>query len=547
MMKLLKTGVQKFNETVLWRFAVAGIAFYLLLFCFNSLTRIRQFSPDSMNYVDVARNIGTGRGFVQTTLGFNQALLFDKDSQIPSPFTSQAPLYPLLIVLVNRFGFSYADAALIVPVIAYGIILVLVYFLALELYGKQTGLLSLSCFLIYSVLTYVSRYAWSESVSLVFLFVALLLLVRSRQFTRIQSIGINSFLAGLATGLAFDTRYALLPLFFLGTVFLVIEHRERKLTLAALLPFVIGTAIPTTLVLAHNLLSSGAIMPPTLPSDRPLLTNLGDAFYATFGNYFWKGSERTQATLALAVAAFSVLVLALQRRIGELVVVFVRERRYLLVLWFLMYSGFVIYQRTVQHFSAIGTRLMLPGGVMLILLGVALVVKVVEPTVRNTYAFYAILTAAILVACVREIRVALSQPPVNLDQQIAQSDRLTWVAQHTRDSDLVIGDNTMDIPFYFAGHAAVSFSGYPFTIHLTYAALRDFAMHNCNRYQHMYLILRCYDNWNYDDQIYHYGQFITDARLGNITKYPGILGVALLKDASVFEITCSPVNYAPRH
>lgn len=48
-----------------------------------------------MNYVDVARNISAGRGIAQSTLGFNQPYLFDEASPIPSPMTSQSPLYPI--------------------------------------------------------------------------------------------------------------------------------------------------------------------------------------------------------------------------------------------------------------------------------------------------------------------------------------------------------------------------------------------------------------------------------------------------------------------
>lgn len=41
---------------------VLGVIAYVILFVFNSLTRTRYFSNDSMNYIDVARNISAGRG-----------------------------------------------------------------------------------------------------------------------------------------------------------------------------------------------------------------------------------------------------------------------------------------------------------------------------------------------------------------------------------------------------------------------------------------------------------------------------------------------------
>ena len=63
-----------------------AVVVYLILFGLNSLGRLRRFSPDSMNYVDVARNIAAGRGIVQSTLGFNQPH-WDPKGTIPTPIT----------------------------------------------------------------------------------------------------------------------------------------------------------------------------------------------------------------------------------------------------------------------------------------------------------------------------------------------------------------------------------------------------------------------------------------------------------------------------
>ena len=534
------------NPELLIRWVVvAGIVSYLLIFSYNSLARTRQFSADSMNYVDVARNIASGRGIVQSTLGYNQPFLFNADSQIPTPLVSQPPLYPILIALSSKLGLTCSDAALVIPAVAYGGILLLGYFLSRDLFGEPTALLALASLLMYAPLSYVSRFAWSESVGILFLFICLLFLVKARQFDKSHSSGIISLCAGLAAGLAFSTRYAMAPLFVVGPLLLAIEFPDNKTRLRVFLPYLLGASLPTLLVLYHNLASTGQIMPLALASDRPFQTNLQDAFFSTFGDYLWEGDAKThymQAALALSVGGFCVIALAIQRRTRDLLTVFVRNRRYLLVFWLFGYSILIVYQRTISHFDIITNRIMVPAGVVLIMLGIELVVAAIGPGMPRTRVLYGIVILTIIAACAREMKLTINQPVTNAARQVAQSDRLSWVAQHTTDHDLIVGDDTMDIPFYFERQAAVSVSPYPHTIHLTSPLLTDFTSHNCSRYQNIYLILRSPDSPNYDAQLYEFGQFITDIRLGDTANYPDILPIALLKDARVFQLSCRRVN-----
>lgn len=532
---------QSFNlHSALNWFIFGAITIYISLFAYNSLTRTRQFSPDSMNYVDVARNIASGKGIVQSTLGFNQTFLFQADSQIPTPLVSQPPLYPLLIALLSHAGLTPADAALAIPAIAYGIILFLAYLLTRDLYSERVALLSVAALLLYAPLRFVSNFAWTESPGIVFLLLSLWLLVRSSQTSLIRNASTSAFFAGLAAGLAFSTRYALFPLAFLGILFLAIEHRGKQRRLQVMLLFMLGVGLPIALVLGHNLLSTGQLIPPTLPSDRALLTNLHDATFSLIGNYFSKGSEKTQAAIAASVFIISVITLAVQRRTRELLNVFVLEKHYLLTSWVIFYSAFIVYQRTTSYFDSINARIMVLAGVILLVLGVALLMRAFQPITPNRYVFYGILAVITIVVFAGEMRSILSQPNMIADQQtqIIRSDRLTWIAQHTTDDDLIIGEDTVDIPFYLGRQAAVSFSPYPYTIHLTYKNLMDYANHNCQRYQHIYLVLRRHSEWQYRQQVYHFGAFIADIKEGRIADYPGVYPLYQSNDIIAFEVTC---------
>ncbi len=518
--------------------AVLGVGLFLALFLYASLTRTRQFSPDSMNYVDVARNIATGRGITQSTLGYNRFSLFTADSTIPEPFTAQGPLYPLLIALVSRAGLTYADAALVIPVAAYAITLLVAFSLTRALYDEHAALLAVGCLLIYSPLHYVAGFAWSEIVGIVFVLLSLWLLVKFRQSDDSNAGRTASFAAGLAAGLTFTTRYALVPIFILGLFFIALEQRKRKLGFQPLLFYLIGFGLPAGLVAANNIVSSGALFPSTLPSDRSLLVNLSDTFWTIFGDYSLIGTSEVQVAAAGSILIAFVLVLAAQRRLRDLPNIFLWNGRYLLLLWSIGYLIFIVGLRSVSDFSPLDDRIIVPASTVLVILFAAFGAQVIKPGTRTLAPMYGLLAILGLALSAGEINLVLTQPVYDFAQIVAGSERLSWISQHTTERDLIIGDDTMDVPFYLGREAAVSFSPYPHTLPLTYPTLIQFADHNCARYKQMYLVLRSYSDWTYRDQIHLFGRFIADLKFGHAGSYPRVSPVTELSDAFVFQVAC---------
>jgi hypothetical protein len=491
-----------------------------------------------MNYVDIARNLASGKGIVQSTLGYNQPFLFDAYSQVPTPVTAQPPLYPIVILLVSRLGVSSADAALLISSAAYAIILLLAYMLARDMYDKSSALLSLGGLLIYAPLIEVSRFAWTESLSIVFILFTFWLLIRSGSQTDNRLVATNCFLAGLATGLAFSTRYALLPLALVAILFLALEYHENRARLQALFLYLIAASIPITLVLGHNLLASGRLIPPSLPSDRSVLTNLSDTFFSTFGNYLYHGAETIQAIAAVAGIIAILITLAVRRRTRDLLNVFVSDKHYLLTTWVVAFTAFIVYERTVSNFDHIDARIMVPAGVIVVILAMALLLKVIEPPKSRRSFLYALVTVMTIAAFAREIRIVLVQSIATDSAVITQSGRLSWVAQNTSDNDLIVGDDTTDIPFYLGRGAAISFSPYPYTIYLTYKMLTDYAARHCEQYSHIYLAVQNHPEWNNDELLYHFGEFIADVEMGNIAAYPALRPLNHPVDTAIVELQC---------
>jgi hypothetical protein len=525
---------------------LVGIVIYGSLIAINSITRVRDFSPDSMNYVDVARNISSGKGIVQSTLGFNQPFLFQSGDTIPTPFTSQPPLYPVLIAFLGFFGLMHANAALIIPVLAYGAILAIAYRLSRDIYDRQTAIITVSFLLFYAPLMLVIRRAWSESLSIVFVLISFWLLLRRNYHSGNRIKAVLSLGAGLAAGLAFSTRYAMIPILLAGVLFYLIEFIRDPLyyrvTGRDFVLYVSGIMIPAGLVLGHNLLTSGRFLPGTLPSDKGFWTNLLFTAKAVFGNYYSNRGGMVQPLIAgillLILLCISVIVLRKQRRLSQLLDVFVNKESYLLSVWSFLYLLFLTYQRTVSYFDAIGPRLIAPAGITLLILGAALLTKVIEPLkVRNNFLLM-LLALSVVVACGNEVRVLLTEPVVSTEQRIENSERLKWIAGRAAQNILIIGDDTMDIPFYFAGKPAVSFSAYPYTLHLQYDDLMAFSNRNCREYQDIFLILRKLSTNDHDRAEYRYGEFISNLLDGNVSKYSEISQVASLSEATIYRVLC---------
>src|SRR5437773_5475183 len=150
------------------RFALSGTVvlavalLHVLATAWISIRSTRNFSSDSMNSVDVARNILAGRGIAQSTLGFNQPRL-DPEGPIPSPLVSQPPLYPLLIAGLGILGLDCADGGLIIAAAAYGLVLLIGFRLVRDLYDERTAMLSLCGLVLYHPLRSASGFAWSDT------------------------------------------------------------------------------------------------------------------------------------------------------------------------------------------------------------------------------------------------------------------------------------------------------------------------------------------------------------------------------------------------
>jgi hypothetical protein len=501
------------------------IILYLTVFTFNSLTRTRQFSFDSMNYVDVAANINSGQGISQTTVGFNQPQLMMLEAG-PTPFTSQPPLYPLTIALLNRLGISLQNAALLISALGYGVIILLGYILARRNYGSTAAILIAGVLTYYPPMRWVCRFAWSEPLGLTFLLMALWFMTSKRSKT------IHfTFLIGIICGLAFGTRYALAPLFVVGLAyaFVQMEILSRKALRAVV--YNLGFLIPAGLVIGHNFTTTGSIMPATNPSNLSWFDHFKAAYLSLAGEYLDNNAHTMQIVLLNAVIMVSGLWLAWKRRLSQTIrSVFLSPGGIWVTLWSVGYFIFLVVQQSTYN-DRLDTRLVVPAGITLVILGIAYLTEIFRIRSRHALIF-ALLLVAVRVG--EETSKAFRTPPRSMEREIASSARLTWIKQHTTVRDLIMGDNTMDLPFYFGYNRVLSFSPYPHSDYLDYKGLKALAARHGAGAESFYLVLRDAGKeevWRKD-----YGNFITDLVSGKLERYHGIVLKERIQDGYVFQM-----------
>ncbi len=534
---------------------LALVAFvYCGLFAANSLIRVRTFTADSMNYVDVARRVVAGDGLVQSTGGFNQPFYLSGDLDLPSAFTAQPPGYPLAIVLLSRLGMDEADTALVVSALAYAAILALVYLLAQRTGGSAAAPIALGAALLFVPLTHFGRAALSECLAVAVVLLFFLLLDRYVKGTpdrgdRAASRGLLPLLGlGVLAGAAFSVRYSLWPLPLFGVLALWLSgpgphagwsRQERK---RPALMFVVGAFLPMAWILGRNLYVEGQLLPRAMPSVTTLPESLSHATTAVLGG--WRstalGNWSDAAVLAVVLLLLAALAIRTAMDSGRSRYPAGSRLRLLICLWAVLYVAAVVWRGSQANFDPIGARLALPATVLLIPVLGALFAEAL-PRARR----FAWLPAAILVLCTsaafaREAGLWSSGRDARALE--LRSERQQWLRDHTDPGDLVIGGGTMDVPFLFPGRHAISYAGLPYTEVLTYPDLERIAVRHCLDFSRLLIVVRptvqLGGGRSDEDPSNWLGPFIADARAGDHEPYPLLEPLATLTETRVYRVTC---------
>jgi hypothetical protein len=295
------------------------------------------------------------------------------------------------------------------------------------------------------------------------------------------------------------------------------------------------------LVVWRNLnILHGSVLPHYLPSRSSHLKNALDAVATPLSEY----ADWIPQTLQLALFALVVVsALWLAQRRGQLIptltgVWWKGAGPALLAAFGVFYTIFLVIQWTHAYIDPIGPRYMLPASIVFVMLFAAFVVRATGVSLVRLATGGSII-GLLLIAY--EVRTTIVTPVYSAEREVAASERLTWVQKNTTHDDLIIGQDSVDIPFYFARTVAVSYSPFPFTEVLPY----DKTLQLCRRFKPLYarvlLVIPLHPTHkerpkgNRESRL---GPFIDAVNFGHIEAYPAISPLAVLKDGRVFQVTC---------
>ncbi|MDR7519773.1 MAG: glycosyltransferase family 39 protein [Armatimonadota bacterium] len=437
----------------------------------------RGFNPTAMVYVEAARHLLAGQG-MSTDILFTTSV-----PRLPSPLSVWGPFYPVTAAGLAWIGLDVAVAARVSSVLAFGLSVVLVWWLGSVLFGPRVGTASALLVSVWPAVLRQAATAGSES-----LFV-LLLLGSAAATVRSMRLGGTAgsrwaLVGGLAMGAASLTRYAGIPLVPLGGAALFVfarslPLRERFLRVGL---WTAAGALPIAGWLARNLATTGTLIGAgRQPDDLGLSYHLTTAARTVAHDVLelagrllivpeFAGPREMALTTAFLGAALVVLAVTLQRSLSPRttalsirVLLRTGEAGFVLTLG-IGYWVSMIAARTVIGFYPLDSRLMMPAYplvmVGMVAAGAALVDRVWPKVGPRWGGIVGWLCVATLCVVVFPRSLAAGGPRLSPGPA---PPWVRWVQTHTPEGALVVGNLSYDYNFYL-DRPVVQFSGNPYGV-----------------------------------------------------------------------------------
>ena len=433
----------------------------------------RNLSPDSFNYVTVARNLSEGRGFVQSAPGFNQPGFWGEQFSPDFPArvrSTHSVLYPSLIFAVAELtGLAHADAAFLISGLAYAAVLALVFLTALRIWGVGAGLLAVAVVaasppgIDWLQTEWLFTWAWTEPVAVVLLLGTTTLLVKNPNRRMFLA-------AGVLAGLAILQRNAMAPLAGLGVLAVLLQPQDRLKMVGF---FLAGTSVAVLRPLAGE----GVVY----SVNAPAIFGVGELL----SQYFSAAGFPLLILCALAVAATR---REKKRKAGPPF----ESGEILLLAWIAGYSAFVVAVASIITFTgADDPRIMYPMKIAAATVGAGLAWRAL-PAGRGRMMLacgaFALATAG---GIARDAQVLMRGDDVSDRARIAGSALLRWMDSNLGGRDLVIGTDVMHLPHYFPRlESALSISPYPFSPVVTEGRIDAVVRFRCGRFDNFYFVVK---------------------------------------------------------
>ena len=495
---------------------------HLVLFGWFSMAVERRVSPDSMNYISVARNAIAGDGFVQSAPGFNQPTFWGEQFSVDAPRKTRSTHnvgYSLLIATAAIVApLEAADAAFALSATAYGVALVAAFVFARRLWGVEAGLLAVAALAI--VLRREFLYARTDPVGIALLLAMLALLAQRATYSR-------TVIAGLLAGLGLLIRgQALVPMLLLGGLACLLAPGVR-LRLLLLYSFCAILPVPAMFV------GEGTVYPPHLTSESA-------RFESAAVTELLLDSASAILPLLAPVAFFGVLAWWRARHDGAPITCrSARPGLLLAATWIVGYSVFLFAARLVVWTTVFDDRLLRPLLAVVVLCSAGFLSRALADRWKPLVATLAF-SGSMLVNIGYNVTLVATGYDRSDTARIAESARRSWIARHTGPGDFVIGQQVQELPYFITRSPDVaSFSDAPYFPYVTRQQFDAFFRARCPNYDNLYLLLRKLESDETPvDEADRSGAFV--AGLISQRSAPGYRLVADLDDALAFRYAGCP-------
>lgn len=322
-------------------------------------------SPDSAYYIKTGENIFSGKGFTQIE---------------GKPYTDWPPLYPLSIAAFMHLGIDAEQAARLVPILCFALLMFPAFFLGKILGNVFTGYFTCLIFLVFTPLLFITSYALAEMPYVLFCVLAILFLVK---FIISNGPGIKNLgVAGLFTALAILTRwpgFALLPA---GLIAIILKNKSRlKNTVYQSALFVAISVIPIVLWLYRNSTLTGTLTGDRGQSIMGLLTDINATIVTIFKDFFFRLLPQElysdfYAYIGLAIIVACFILLAVLVKISSpsrKVVLEYLRKNYIVILYAAGYVVTIIISMLLWSHDPIDTRILVPAYPFLILASISFI------------------------------------------------------------------------------------------------------------------------------------------------------------------------------
>lgn len=517
---------------------VAALGIYVAITTFNTLNLEGRYSPDSIFYINAASNLAEGRGLSRSMAELY--VLQENEQSLPLPMTQWGPVYPILIALFMKAGFSAAAVALFLSSIGALGVLIAIYALVKRLFDHTTAVCVLPFILFFPPFSLVAQYAWSETLGVTLLLASWRLLLMQDQVRRRQLIALLA--AGIIGGLAFATRFALLPLLPFAWIVLI-DWKGKPLRLREVATYTAGFALIALPTVARNVYHSGTI------GGAPPGSGQGSLAIGALETLQVLWTSFSTTNILVGIVALALLIAALARGFwsppkGEHTFLggLVGNSRYSLPLWVSLYLAFLIVAQTRVRVDPIDIRLALPASLMLGVYLISLFAKTVRFPGWIVFPLtYLLIACAILphFATARNISRVGTLPPYDVQREREKSPLLTWLAITSTPETLFVAEYGLDIPFYIGPTPTAFFSKERKPeADLEYATLFEYldAVDAWNKYDAVYLLLKPGGS-GLTQEVADKGRFYVDLVEGRDQEYGGVRLLERFEDGVVFRLT----------